>query len=171
MLQPQILEKPAATFVGLEESFISALSPDATNFKVIGPLWQTFLQRAQQIPNRIGHDMYGIMTSTPESKRTHPHELQYLTAVAVSAVDSIPEGMIWRTVPDTTFAVFTHKGPITAIGDTVGQIYQQWLPQSGYEHSDIADIELYDHRFNCEQENQEMEYWISVRPKGGQFKA
>jgi hypothetical protein len=27
----------------------------------------------------------------------------------------------------------------------------------------IADIELYDHRFDCESETSEMEYWISVK--------
>lgn len=165
MLQPQIVDKPAFTFAGLEEPFISGLSPDATNLQVIGPLWQKFSQRAKQVPHRVSKEMYGIMAATPESKRTHPHELQYLAGVAVSSIGSLPEGMIWRTLPATTFAVFTHKGPIMSICDTVGRIYKEWLPQSGYEHSDIADIELYDQRFCPDSTDSEMEYWISVRSK------
>lgn len=167
MLQPQIVEKPAATYAGLEASFISGLSPDTTNFKVIGPLWQKLFERVHEIPHRIGKEMYGIMSNTPESERTHPHEMQYLAGITVSSTDEIPSGTNWRTLPATTFAVFTHKGPIDRICDTVAKIYRQWLPQSDYEHSDIADIELYDHRFCHDSANSEMEYWISVRKKSG----
>ena len=39
------------------------------------------------------------------------------------------------------------------------------LPQSGYDQADVPDVELYDHRFQCEGDDSEMEYWIGVTPK------
>ncbi len=167
MLQPQIVEKPALTVIGLEAAFIHALSPDATNFQVIGPLWDKFIRRAEEVPNRTGPEMYGIIFGRPETERAHPHELQYVAAVRVHSTADMPEGMVSRTVPAGTFAVFTHRGPIAKIGDTCREIYRVWLPQSAYQHAEIADVELYDHRFCVDGEDSEMEYWVSVVPKGG----
>ena len=166
MLQAQIVEKPALQVVGMEAAFIHALSPQATNSQVIGPLWDSFVHRAREVPNRIGEEMVGVMYSRPEKERAHPDELQYIAAVRVSEVEKIPAGMVKRTVPTSTFAVFTHRGPIQKIGDTVREIYRVWLPQSGFRHAEIADVELYDHRFHCDRDDSELEYWISVKPNG-----
>ena len=165
MQEPLIVEKPALTVVGLEAPFIHGLSPETTNFKVIPPLWEQFLHRAREVPHRMGSAMYGIITALPESERSHPHELQYLAGVAVSAAAMLPPGMISRTVPAGTFVVFVHRGPIRKIAETVTDIYRRWLPQSGYEQAQVADVEFYDQRFHPDREDSEMEYWIGLTPK------
>jgi AraC family transcriptional regulator len=165
MLQPQILEKRPLTVVGLETAFIHALSPDATNVEVIGPLWERFIPRATEIRRRAGEEMYGVIYARPKAQRAHPDELMYLSGVAVSDVGELPDGMVSRTIPAGTFAVFVHRGPIQGIRETVREIYRDWLPQSSYEHAEIADVELYDHRFCLDSPDSEMEYWISVKPK------
>jgi AraC family transcriptional regulator len=165
MLEPQIVEKPPLQVVGLEAAFIHALSAEATNAEVIGPLWDKFIHRAREVPNRIGEEMFGIIYGRPEKERAHPDELQYIAAVRVSTAKEIPRGMVEWTVPAGTFAVFTHRGPIQAIRETVREIYRVWLPQSAFRHAEIADVELYDHRFHCDRDNSEMEYWVSVTRK------
>jgi AraC family transcriptional regulator len=165
MLAPQIVEKPALTVVGLETPFIHALSPDTNNFNVIGPLWERFLHRAKEIPNRTGDAMYGIIYGLPENRRSHPHELQYITAVSVSSTEKIPQNMIAHTVPAGKFAVFLHRGLIAKIGDTCREIYRFWLPQSPWQHAGTADVELYDRRFNPTSADSEMEYWIPLESK------
>jgi AraC family transcriptional regulator len=164
-LEPQIVQKPEQTFVGLETAFIHALSPDKTNFSVIPPLWGRFDQRSGEVPNRVGHAMYGIIYGRPEAERSHPHELQYIAAVAVSNPARAPAGMSVHTIPAGTFAVFLHRGPIQNIGETCREIYRVWLPQSAWAHAEIADIELYDERFCVEGQEAEMEYWVSVVSK------
>ncbi len=165
MLQIQIIEKPELKVIGLEAAFIHALSPDATNFQVIGPLWEEFIPRANQIQNRTGDGMVGVIDGRPTAERSHPDELQYLAAVPVTSLAEIPEGMVARTIPEGTFAVFTHRGPITSIGNTVLEIYRVWLPQSDFQHAEIADVEIYDHRFHGDRDDSVMEYWISVRKR------
>ena len=149
----------------METPFISGLSPDANNFKVIGPLWQRFMAVASRIPNRVGHDMFGVMYWRPEAQRGHPHELQYIARAPVSSTSNVPDGMIAYTVPECTFAVFTHRGRIEKLGETLEQAYRDWLPNSNYRHAGIADVELYDDRFCHGGPDSEMEYWISVKPK------
>ena len=165
MQQRQILEKPEITLVGVESSFLHALSPETNNFQVIPPLWEQLDQRAREVEGRIGKAMYGIIYSRPEAERSHPHELQYIAAVQVHAQSAVPEGMVARTIPRGTFAVFFHRGPIQKIGETCYEIYRVWLPQSAWKHAEIADVELYDERFDCGGGESEMEYWISVVPR------
>lgn len=165
MLEPQILEKPAMTIVGLETPFIHGLSPETNNFQVIPPLWGRLDKRMSEIPGRIGHASYGIIYGRPEEQRSHKDELQYICGVQVRAPATVPEGMITRTIPAGTFAVFHHRGPIEKIGETCYAIYRVWLPQSKWKHAEIADVELYDERFNCEGPDSEFDYWISVVPK------
>ena len=165
MIDAKIAQKPAMTFVGLERSFLHGLSKDSTAAQVIGPLWGEFGCRAKEVPDRLGHAMYGVIYGRPESERKHPDELQYIAGVPVSQIAALPVGMVSRTVPAATYATFIHRGPIYRISETVREIYRVWLPQSGYQHAQIADIELYDSRFDCESDASEMEYWISVIPK------
>jgi AraC family transcriptional regulator len=165
VLQPQIADKPVLIVVGLEASFLHALSPETTNFKVIPPLWDALCHRAPEVPDRVGQAMYGIIYGRPEAERSHPHELQYIAAVAVNSTANIPPGMTSRTIPAGKFAVFTHRGPINRIGDTCYEIYRVWLPQSAWQHAGIADVEVYDERFSPDGEDSVMEYWISVIPK------
>jgi len=164
MQAPQIVEKPELSVAGLAAPFISGLSPDATNFEVIGPLWDQFLHRIAQVPNRLGREMYGVIFDRPAADRRHPHEMQYLAGVRVSSLAEVPAGMAGRTVPAATFAVFTHRGSIKTIGNTLAEIYRDWLPRSGYRHAGIADVELYDHRFQMDRDDSEIEYWLSVLP-------
>jgi AraC family transcriptional regulator len=165
LLEPIIVHKPALTVVGLEKSFVHGLSPETNAPQVIGPLWDEFCRRSDEIAGRVGKVSYGVIYSRPETDRAHLHELQYIAAVAVNKADDVPPGMTSRTIPAGDFAVFIHRGPIHRIAATCYEIYRVWLPQSPWLHSGIADVELYDHRFDCESETSEMEYWIPVRPK------
>ncbi len=165
MLEPRIIEKPAMTIIGLEASFLHGLSPQTNNFQVIPPLWDRLWKRSSEIPGRIGHAMYGIIYGRPEEQRSHPDELQYIAGVPSLPAAAVPEGMVSRTIPAGTFAVFLHRGPIQKIGETCHEIYRVWLPQSRWQHAEIADVELYDERFDCEGKVSEMEYWISVGPR------
>src|SRR5690349_10384836 len=132
MLEPQILDKPAMTIVGLETPFLHGLSPVTNNFKVIPPLWEALSNRMSEVPGRIGHNSYGIIYGRPENERSHPDELQYIAGVQVRAPASVPEGMVQRTIPAGKFAIFLHRGPIQKIGETCYEIYRVWLPKSSW---------------------------------------
>ena len=162
MINPEIIEKDEFTVVGLEAPFIGALSPDANNFQVIGPLWGSFFERVGEVQNRIVKAHYGVISCPPESERSHPHECQYLAGVLVSEVDDLPDGMTSHDVPATTFAVFTHRGLIDNLPETLHQAYKVWLPQSGYKFAGL-EVEQYDERFSPgSQEDSEWETWIAV---------
>ena len=167
MIEPEIVEKDAFTVVGMETHFIGALSSGTNNLQVIPPLWDRFVDRIEEIGNRSDEACYGLIITPPERERSHPDELLYVAGTAVRGVASIAEGMVSHTVPASTFAVITHRGPIADLPETIRCAMEEWLPGSGYRWN-LLEVERYDHRFSIESpEESEMEIWIGVVPEGG----
>ena len=164
MIQPQIIDKPAFEIIGFETRFIHALSPDCNTGKAIGGVWDKLIPQLNGIANRAGEASYGVITDLSESERTHPDELLYIAGAPVTSTEFVPDGMKVRPIPACKYAVFTHRGPVEKIGELCFQIYREWLPGSEFEHAGIADVEIYDHRFNCEGDS-EMDYWVSIVPE------
>ncbi|MFA5036632.1 MAG: GyrI-like domain-containing protein [Candidatus Izemoplasmatales bacterium] len=69
------------------------------------------------------------------------------------------------TIPQATWAVFESIGPMPfAIQKVWGEIFQDFLPTSKYEHAPMADFELYPTDDNQSSEYQ-CEVWIPVISK------
>ena len=160
--EPQIKELAELRIVGIQRPFIHALSPDANNLSVIGGLWNDFMARKSEVADRLSESACGVITFPPKRLRSHPDELLYTCGVPVPQESGIPDGMVTLEIPATTYAVLTHRGPIENIGRTVGWFYREWLPSSEYDHAGIADVEYYDERFQCDSDDSELEYRVSV---------
>ncbi|RXT07959.1 hypothetical protein EIZ39_11120 [Ammoniphilus sp. CFH 90114] len=49
-----------------------------------------------------------------------------------------------RTIPAATWAVFTSIGPMPgAIQQVWSNIFQEWFPSTGYQHSGRPELEVY----------------------------
>jgi predicted transcriptional regulator YdeE len=77
---------------------------------------------------------------------------KYIVGDVVTRIDSIPDGLQSYEIPALTYAVFPIRPKSKlAWGITMGRmkrfIYTVWLPNSGYEPSEIiGDFELHDDR-------------------------
>lgn len=162
MNEPEIIQRDAFALVGVEAPFIGALSPDASNFQVIPALWDKFINRVGEIEGRSDEAAYGLVITRPEQERSHPDELLYVAGTVVSEVSSVPEGMVRHEVPAATYAVFTHRGPIANLPETIRFAMEVWLPNSGYRWN-LIEVERYDHRFSIESpQESEMETWLGI---------
>ncbi len=160
MQQPQIIKRPELRNVGCKAPFIHALSPDANNHEVIPQVWERLMHCLRSFPHQSCEPMYGLIEQREE--RSHEHELWYLAGAPVQPGTEVPDEMTLKTVPAGTYAVFTHRGPMSDIAKTVGYAYREWLPNSGYELANAPDVELYDERFSCDRDDSELEYWLPV---------
>lgn len=162
-MTPTISERPAMRFIGIETAFIHGLSPRTNAPEVIGNLWGTFGARHDEFPEQFDDACYGIIYGLPEDQRSDPHELQYIAGVMVDAETPVPDGMVDHDVPAAKWAQVTHHGPIRTICETVGKLYREWLPDSEFEHAEIADLERYDDRFDPHSDDSIMDYAITVK--------
>lgn len=93
---------------------------------------------------------------------TRGDEIEYMTAIEVDSFDDLPEGIGRMRVPAQHYAVFEHRGHISAVGPLWQAIMEDWLPASGYVDVETPAFELYDQRYDPETGAGGFEIWIPV---------
>lgn len=77
-----------------------------------------------------------------------------------------PDDLESMTIPASTWAVFEIIGPMrplpNAMQDIWKRIYSEWLPNSGYEHAMLTEIEYYS-AGDMMAEDYKSEIWIPVK--------
>ncbi len=141
-MTPRIVERPAFHVVGMTGRFLPETMGE------IAAMWGAFAPRMASIPGvkRLGTS-YGVCRCAPPSA-AGPSALEYTACVEVAAPAKPPAGMVAFTIPAATYAVFTHTGPIQAIGQTWDAIHQRWLREAGLEKAGDLDFEVYDERWD-----------------------
>jgi AraC family transcriptional regulator len=119
--------------------------------------WQRFAPHLGNVPGQIGNDAYGVRYNSDDSG------LDYLCGVEVGEFASLPPELSRVRVPANRYAVFTHRGHISAIRGTWATVWNKWLPQSGHQLADAPDFERYDSRFDPRSGNGEVEIWVPLK--------
>ena len=171
-MEPRIVRKESFKVVGME--ITTTLRSNWAN-RDIAKLWTRFHARMDEIVNRTNPPVaYGICGNVAEEpsppEKTEDTEYTDLVSVEASGFDDIPEGMTGRTIPERTYAVFTHKGPLfpNHLQQTYDYIYGTWVPQSGYELDGGFDFEFYDERFTAvDDDASELDIYVPIKVESG----
>ena len=152
--EPRIVRKEAFTAVGMMIR-TTAMSPE------IPQLWDRFVPRIDEVPSiaepRVS---YGLMVNfNPTEGR-----FDYMAAVSVAGSPQLPDGMAALEVPGCTYAIFTTT--LADIGKAFAHIYQDWLPNSGFESADAPQFERYDESFDPADPNSRIEIYVPVKDRG-----
>src|SRR5262249_37242258 len=106
-------------------------------------------------------ETYGVCTAADPPSSDEPG-FTYVAAVAVERIDTIPDGMIALSIPAGRYAVFTHQGHISRIGDTVKQVWGPRLPAAPCRHEPRPDFEQYDERWDPQAGLGEIDIWVPI---------
>lgn len=96
---------------------------------------------------------------------------EYLIADIYNPSADIPEGLVVKTIPSFTWAVFPCKGALSQSMQAVNtQIFSEWLPaQQEYEFAAGYCVEMYDaadqYPDGTSDENYYAEIWIPIKKK------
>jgi len=123
-----------------------------------GRLWDRLLPVEASIPHRSERAVsYGLCYDFDGER------FSYMAGVKVDATDGLPEGMEAKLVPAQTYAVFTHRGPVSGLQETYERIHESWLAENGLQFSEGIDFELYDDRFyGPTDERSELDLYIPI---------
>lgn len=139
-MKPKFVNRPAFKVIGL--SYVGK-----NQHGEIAQLWDKFNQVSGKIKCINEKEAFGLCFSTVEGG-AQPGEFEYIAGFEVADDKDLPAGMVYRQVPAYKYAVFTHHGKLTNLGETYQYIYNTWLPQSGLQiHPDKFDMEVYDEDF------------------------
>jgi AraC family transcriptional regulator len=155
-MEPRIVEKEPFHVVGLCLRF----TPGTNNG--IPELWSRFAPRMGEIAQRRGKHSYGICIPVEGDEQA---SFDYVAGVEVEPGGPVPDGMIELTVTGKCFAVFTHRGHISRILETVKQVWGVWLPASSLRYQHHPDFELYDDRFDPTSGDGEVDIYVPIDPE------
>lgn len=166
-LQPELVLRGPATFVGFEGRYISAMTAEADNLLIIPRLWDAYFERLGEIASNEPGVSYGLAENPESHGQTseHPDEALYLAATKVELDAETPEGMSRWTSPGGLFAKFEHHGPASLIGETMAYIYGKWMPESEYSEGIGPDLQRIDSRFKPASDQSVLDLLIPIRKK------
>lgn len=124
----------------------------------IGQLWAKFMSEGvlQKIPNKISDEILSIYTNY-ESDHTKPYDT--ILGCKVSALDTIPDGMISQSFEGGTFAKFLSKGDATK-----GAVYNTWVDiwNTDLDRLYTADFEVYGEKAQ-NPSDAEVDIFVAIR--------
>lgn len=156
----RIVEKEAFQVVGKAKKISTK---DGANFKQVPEFWQKSMQEKTfdtLAPYNKTNNYLGICLDMEMDKE------QFVYMIAVES-DKVVEGneLVTRTIPASTWAVFTSNGPLpTAMQKVIKRVWEEWFPATGYEHAGTAEIEVY-LPGDGNAEDYKCEIWIPIKKK------
>jgi AraC family transcriptional regulator len=132
----RIEERGQLTIAGLGGTFT------AETREGIPALWKRFGPYLGKVPGQVGDAAYGV-------SNMQRGEINYIAGVEVLENADLPPDFSEARVNARTYAVFEHRGHVSTIPQTVGEIGRDWLPHSGWEPAEgFHIIERYGREFD-----------------------
>jgi AraC family transcriptional regulator len=128
-------------------------------------LWKSFMPERKEIKNVIGPELYSIeVYERMYFNNFNPgREFDKWAAVEVTGFDSVPEKMEFFALPGGLYAVFKHTGPASKGPETYRNIFETWLPASGYILDNRPHFAVMGEKYRNEDPDSEEEIWIPIK--------
>jgi AraC family transcriptional regulator len=120
--------------------------------------WQRFLPHLGQIPGQLGRTAYGVCSNSDEAGN-----FDYVCGVEVKDFSGLPADWSRVRIPEQRYAIFLQREHISTIRSTWNTIWNNWLPESGYEVVDAPNFERYGDDFDSVTGTGGFEIWIPIK--------
>jgi len=121
--------------------------------------------RVQQVRDRVNMQaFYGVLDMSEE--RDDSDFFTWIAGVEVGRAGQLPPGLVMKEYPAMLYAVVTCGG-IAPVG-LYAYMYQEWIPQSGYDSAARYAIQYHGPQFKGTLEaDSKVDVWFPVRLKSG----
>jgi AraC family transcriptional regulator len=127
-------------------------------------LAQLFMPRRHELNSRIGKHVFSIQDYPSNYSFVDANsEFDKWVAVEVQNADNLPEGMDSFVINGGTYAVFSFKGAVSEFPKSRAYIFEEWLPNSGYQLDHKAHFEILSEDYSKDLQHIEEDIWIPVK--------
>lgn len=154
-LSVHIQTRPAVTLAGYVAPILGLFAPEPNFHDVVPGLWQYAHERGVIDPHQPSIGAIDVASAD-----TLHAPLPYLAGQQQLA-SYVSSATTW-TIPETTYAVISHTGPVSELPKTLHAFIHHWLPASGYKCLDGVELEVYPPGYQPHSENAEMAYWVPL---------
>lgn len=159
-MEPEIVTMPGFSLCGLH---IGTTILDGQNYGDIPLFWQEMIMSGfapfQEITNlRNRQTAFGVTTNVCDDG-----SFDYVIAYEMETDGTAPEGFYTLEIPQMTYAHFIAKGKFPEVIQHTNQyIYGTWFAESGYEPSQMFEIERYDEHRLRDPHSSECDIFIPI---------
>ena len=152
--EPRIETRPAMRIAGLMDRH------EMTMGASIPAQWQRFNDYCGNVPGEVPGVTYGLCGEFFVDEGV----FEYMSGMEVSETAELPREFKLITVPAQRYARLAHRGHITTIRSTIGAVFEEWLPRSGYrqKRAPWSFVEYYGPDFNGSTGLGTVEIWIAL---------
>ncbi len=158
MLDPQIIAAPQRLLVG--KMLVSSMQ----NYRAV-ELWSSFMPLRNRIAHSVGEELFSVRVYKSLEYFTHYNPaatFDHWACREVSQVEQVQDGMQALTIPEGKYAVFLFKGTPADAPAFYAEVFQQWLPQSGFRLDARPHFEVMGAKYKHNDPDSEEEIWIPV---------
>lgn len=119
--------------------------------------WEQFLPHFGYIQYQVGRTAYGVICNADDADN-----FDYICGVEVAEFPAQPADFTRLRIAPQTYAVFRHNDHISTIGATCRAIWNQGLPDAGYQAADSPWFEQYGEEFDGRTGLGGCEIWIPI---------
>ncbi|MEO0459379.1 MAG: GyrI-like domain-containing protein [Myxococcota bacterium] len=119
-------------------------------------MWMEFMPTAPH-HRKLEPVSYGVNVNFDHDAGT----FEYMVALEVADFDE-NDGYDRLVVPAGPYAVVTHEGPASNIGQTYQFMFGDWFPKSGKQMAPRPNFERYGPGYNAEKGEGDTEIWFPV---------
>lgn len=159
MKQPEIVQKAAINIIGVTTRTRNQDEVSSRTAR-IPALWARFQQVQEYIPNKANPNCILALYSDYESDEQGLYS--ETVGFEVTSLAHVPEGMVAKTAPASTYAVFT--SPWGSLPDIVLATWQEiwtWQAAQG-KRSFSGDFELYDQR-SANPQHAQIDIYVAIQ--------
>jgi AraC family transcriptional regulator len=120
--------------------------------------WQRFSTYIGTLNGQVGRKTYGVCYNADEAGN-----FDYLCGVEMSGPAGLPPELSSVSIPEGRYAVFSHRGPLSRLGETFAAIWNLWLPRSGHQAAESPSFELYPEDFDPHANPNGVEVWVPIK--------
>ena len=130
------------------------------DFAAIPALWQEFHPHIGSVQGQKGAHTFGFCARLAADGDSY----FYLAAVEVADLSDLDDELTGMRLPAQRWAVFAHRGHVSAISSTIDAIFCKALPAAGLIHGDMPDVlERYGPSFDPRTGEGGFEIWVPVK--------
>jgi len=151
-LEPHFEHGRAALIAGLNGRY------QVNHVTGIAAQWQRFTPYIGTLNGQVGRKAYGVCYNNDDAGN-----FDYLCGVEVASPVGLPPELSSISIPEQRYAVFSHRGPLSRLGETFAAIWNQWLPGSGRQAAESPCFELYPEEFDPQSNPNGVEIWVPIK--------
>ena len=129
-------------------------------------LWKKFMQVYAAVPEHFGQQYISAAEYPLGYFDYFDPSKEFIRWACMETPGNAPDTLETLEIQDGLYAVFIHHGPMALAFKTFDYIFNEWIPNSGFDLDERPHFEIMPKHYRSDDPNAQEEIWIPIKQKG-----